>query len=237
MSTQIHFLNGKQDERWMSSYSRSVLESIGGEAKINRLVINSAIRTSEAQASAMYANELLRIQYSAAVVADEKRLRVLAKNEHTTPAMLKAAQAQLKADQKGVKDNTVRYAAPGTKVQAIVANNIATAPKDTTQADLRAKTLKDMLAMIDKVGLINVTNHAGKFALEVFDVGIRALEQSALDRLRKAIRRRMGVIIYRFGSPTPAPNNKYEFPDGKCFHLEILQPGDYESSASSHSLA
>jgi hypothetical protein len=141
---------------------------------------------------------------------------------------VKAAQDQLKADQAGLKTNTIRYAAPGRKVLGVATDHIEKAPADTSEADLRNETLADMLTMIDKVGLINVTNHAGKFGLEVFDVRIGHFGPAALGRLRKAIRRRLGAIIYRFGSPEPAAKSKYEFRDGKCFHLEILQPGDYE---------
>ena len=228
----------KRDEAKMSSYSMAVMEQIRIEAKIEQLVITSAMRTADEQASVMYENELLRLQCDAAARADaakigeiNKRIKELhersPKAEGALKAELKAVTTRYQANKQGVVNHTVRYASEGTRVQSIAVKGIQDgAAKGLSAEETRKEALASMMAYIDKIQLSKVTKHAGVFALEVFDIRIRDLDGRTLVRLQKAIRRRLGNSVYRFGNPHPAKNNKQEFLDG-VYHVEILQPGDY----------
>lgn len=231
------------DKEKTSLYSRSVIMSIGAEAKLSHLVITSAMRNSEEQALTMYANEQRRIFYTAEAAADRTKLAQVVKDTAAgklTPAQASKAKhaltGKITADEASARAGTVSYGPAGRQVLKIATDALAKAKPTSGDAPIESSTLEDMLAMIKKVTLPAVTHHASIFALEVFDLRIKDLSNDAKARLKKAILRRLGGQIYRFGYPGGPKNNRQQFDDG-AFHIEILQPGDYESTGSTRTLA
>jgi hypothetical protein len=150
-----------------------------------------------------------RVLADIASEADVKNLTI------TSAARSKEEQAAAMYDKlaRGKKD---RYKASGRAVQAVAEKGLQ------AHAD-RAQTIAQMISEIDKLGFITVSQHAGVYGLNVIDVARSTMTEQKRGKFIKAVRRRLGWPVYRFGHPGAKKRSKYEFLDHDCFHLAISQ--------------
>ncbi len=93
------------------------------------------------------------------------------------------------------------YKPPGAAVQDVAATGL--------KAGFDRETIvKNMLTEIDKVGFINVSQHAGVFGVNVVDIAPSMMTSGEIARFISAVRKRFGAPVYKFGHPTgPKPGN------------------------------
>lgn len=114
------------------------------------------------------------------------------------------------------------YRAPGQAVQRVGRQGI-----DAGQG--RSSIVEQMVTEIEKVGLVNVSQHAGVHGLDVCDLGISTIEPKQRGQFVSLARTYYGWPIYKFGHPHgPKPGTRFEFRDHGCFHLAVMQPEEID---------